>query len=390
MTRRVSNPAIQGDTVFVSSVSDFPAAVGGVITLADDRTYFLTTNVDLLGARIVTGQNSVMIGGSSENCILSSTGLASGTALVSSAWSFPCRFMAFNHGTALNLDATGNANQALDWFGVNFLNCSTIGTIKNYGNVILTSMAWLNSEGLTIDGTIGTVSLDKCLVQSVSGTALSLASTATITRRFRIFKSSVVAGAPGSTGLDVSTSATIPVESYQLDDVNFAGSGTRAAGVQHDDNKSLWINCKGVENSASTGLMTMQGNATATTITTQGVAVKAAGTTTFQSSVSQRFSHTDNRLTYTGAITRRFKVSIVASMLASNNTQLGSYIAKNGSLVSFSEIYTTADGNNRSENTAIQAIVELAQNDYIEFWIENDSGTNAVTVEDLTAIVQQI
>lgn len=390
MTRRVSNPAIQGDTVFVSSVSDFPAAVGGVITLADNRTYFLTTNVDLLGARIVNGQNSAIIGGSSENCILSSTGLASETALVSSAWSFPCRFMAFDHGTALNLDATGNANQALDWFGVNFLNCSTIGTIKNYGNVILTSLAWLNSEGLTFDGTIGTVSLDKCLVQSVSGTALSLASTATITRRFRIFKSSVVADAPGSTGLDVSTSATIPVESYQLDDVNFSGSGTLAAGVQNDDNKSLWINCKGVENSASTGLMTMQGNVTATTIATQGVAVKAAGTTTFQSSVSQRFSHTDNRLTYTGAITRRFKVSIVASMLAANNTQLGSYIAKNGIIVPFSEIYTTADGNNRSENTAVQAIVELAQNDYIEFWIENDSGTNSVTVEDLTAIVQQI
>lgn len=390
MTRRILNPGIQGDTVFVSSVSDFPPAVAGIITLVDNRTYFLTTNVDLLGARIVGGQNSVIIGGSSENCVLSSTGLDSGTALVSSSWSLPCRFMAFEHDTALNLDATGNANQALDWFGVNFLNCSTIGTIKNYSNVIMTSLAWLNSEGLTIDGSIGTVSFDKCLIQSVSGTALTLASTATITRRFRIFKSSIIAGAGGSTGIDVSASATIPVESYQLDDVSFSGSGTLAAGVQYDDNKSLWLNCKGVENSASTGLMTMQGNATATTIATQGVAVKAAGATTFQSTVSQRFSHSDNRLTYTGAITRRFKASIVASMLASNNTQLGSYIAKNGSVVSFSEIYTTADGNNRSENTAVQAIVELAENDYIEFWIENDSGTNAVTVEDLTAVVQQI
>jgi hypothetical protein len=390
MTRRIVNPAVQGETVFVSSVSDFPAPVAGVITLEDNRTYFLTGNIDLLGARLVGGQNSVIIGGSSENCILSSTGLAAGTPLFSSAWSCPVRFMAFSHGTALALDASGNANQAIDWFGVNFLNCATIGTMANYGNVVLTSAAWLNSEGMTIDGSIGTVSMDKCLVQSVSGTGLTVAATATISRRFRIFKSSVVAGALGTTGLDVSTSASIPVESYQLDDVNFAGSGTYTAGVQYDDNKSLWINCKGVENSASTGLMTFTGNTTATTISVQGVAVKAAGATTFQTTVSQRFSHSDNRLTYTGAITRRFRVAITASMLATNNTQVGSYIAKNGAVISFSEIYTTADGNNRSENVAVQTIVELTQNDYVEFWVENESGTNDITIEDMTVIVNEI
>jgi hypothetical protein len=390
MTRLIVNAAVQGETVFVSSVSDFPAPVAGVITLVDSRTYFLTGNIDLLGARLVGGQNSVIIGGSSENCVLSSTGLSAAVPLFSSAWSCPARFMAFSHGTALALDASGNANQAIDWFGINFLNCATIGTIANYGNVILTSMAWLNSEGMTIDGSIGTVSLDKCLVQSVSGTGLTVAATATISRRFRIFKSSVVAGALGTTGLDISTSASIPVESYQLDDVSFSGSGTHAAGVQYDDNKSLWINCKGVENSASTGLMTVTGNTTETTIATQGVAVKAAGSTTFQTSVSQRFSHSNNRLTYTGAITRRFRVAIVASMLATNNTRVGSYIAKNGVVVTFSEIYTTANGNNRSENVTVQTIVELTQDDYVEFWVENDNGTNNITVQDMTVIVNEI
>ena len=188
----------------------------------------------------------------------------------------------------------------------------------------------------------------------------------------------------------MSTSASVPVEGYILDTVNFAGGGTYITGVAFNDNKALFSNVNGVENSASVGLMTMQGNATATTITTQGVAVKAAGSTTFQSSVSQKFSHSDNRLTYTGSITRRFRVSVVASILASNNTQLGSYIAKNGSIISFSEIYTTADGNNRSENTAIQVITDLEENDYIEFFIENDTSTANVTVEDLSVIVEAL
>ena len=379
-----------GDTTFISEKADLPDPSGGIITLEDNKTYFITGPIDLTGDRLVAGQNTVILGGSSENCILSSTGLDSGTALLSSAYSLPCRFFAISHGTAINLDATGNSDQALDWIGVNFLNCATIGTIKNYGNAIFQLCAHLNSQGLTFDGSIGTIGFTDCLFNPpASGTALIFPSTLTVTRRFRVSYSAFVI-LSGETGINMSTSATIPVEGYILDTVNFAGGGTYITGVAFNDNKALFSNVNGVENSASVGLMTMQGNATATTIDTIGVAVKAAGTTTFQSSVSQKFSHSDNRLTYTGAITRRFRVSVVASILASNNTQLGSYIGKNGSIISFSEIYTTADGNNRSENTAIQVITDLAENDYIEFFVENDTSTANVTVEDLSVIVEAL
>jgi hypothetical protein len=380
----------QGDTVFVSEVGDFPASVGGVIQLEDSRTYFLTGNIDLMGSRLVGGQNSVILGGSSENCVLSSTGLDSGTALLSSAYSLPCRFFAITHDTAINLDATGNSNQALDWIGVNFLNCATIGTVKNYGNAIFQICAHLNSQGMTFDGSIGTIGFTDCLFNpTASGTALTFPSTLTITRRFRVSYSAFVI-LSGETGINMSTSATVPVEGYILDTVNFAGGGTYITGVAFNDNKALFSNVNGVENSASVGQMTMQGNATATTIDTIGVAVKAAGATTLDTDITQKFSHSDNRLTYAGAITRRFKVSVVASVLASNNTQLGSYIAKNGSILTKSEIYTTADGNNRSENTAVQVITDLAENDYIEFFIENDTSTADVTVEDMSVIVEAL
>lgn len=38
-------------------------------------TYFITSIVDLNGDRLIAGQNTVLIGGSSKNCGLKSTGL---------------------------------------------------------------------------------------------------------------------------------------------------------------------------------------------------------------------------------------------------------------------------------------------------------------------------
>jgi len=59
--------------ILVDEKSDLPSASGGVITLADNYTYFFTTTVDLTGDRIVAGQNTTIIGGSSENCRIKST-----------------------------------------------------------------------------------------------------------------------------------------------------------------------------------------------------------------------------------------------------------------------------------------------------------------------------
>src|SRR5574343_247173 len=81
---------IDGGIRFINSAEDFPEAVNGVITLEDNKTYFICGNIDLEGDRILCGQNTTILGGSSESCSLSSTGL-SGTALITSEWSLPIR-----------------------------------------------------------------------------------------------------------------------------------------------------------------------------------------------------------------------------------------------------------------------------------------------------------
>lgn len=381
--------ALPADTfVFVDSAADFPPANGGVITLVDNVTYFVTTSVDLQGSRLVGGQNTTILGGSSENCRLKSTGLT-GTALITSEWSLPMRGITLEADIALNLDATANANQALDWFGVNFTDCATVGTIKGYTNFIMTDSAFLNSSGLTFDGSIGTIGVTQSLFDAASGgTAIILPATLTVTRRFRIIYSSFVA-LSGETALNVSTSATIPVEGYILDNCNFSGGGTYTTGVAFSDNKARWDNNRGIQNSAAIGFMYMQNNATATTVASVGVAYKAAGTTT-NDAITQKFTHTSNRLTYTGALSRDFRVLVAATITSGANNEVGLYIAKNGTVIGNSEQYITANAAGRAEGGGCQTVISLATNDYLELFVENDTAATNITVEFLSMIVEAL
>ncbi len=123
--------------IFVGTKNDLPPTVNGIITLKDNYTYFFTTTVDLEGDRLVAGQNTTILGGSSENCRIKSTGISTTTALLSSNYSLPLRNITLEAPYAINLDATGYGTQALDWFGVNFTDCAKVGIISSYNNFIM-------------------------------------------------------------------------------------------------------------------------------------------------------------------------------------------------------------------------------------------------------------
>lgn len=376
---------------FVDTPDDFGTPQGGVYTLEDNRTYIVTTTVDLDGARLVGGQNTTIRGWSSENCRLKSTGLV-GTALLTTTKSTPMLNLTIEADVALDMDASAEVDdQALDWNGVNFTNCATVGTIKGFSNVIWVNCAVLDSSGLTFDGTIGTVGFDGCIFVGVPGqSTIILPATYTATRRFRMIYSAVVAFA-GATGVDASASATIPVESFIFDTVSFSGGATYVSGIDQTDNRSLWVNNTGVINTATTGFMTMQGNVTVTSVAAANVEYKAAGTTTLDTGVSQKFSMpADNRLQYDGAINRQFRCTAVLTATSGNNVQVGTYFAKNGTVLPTSETYTTTDGNGRRENMAMQTVVELTQGDYIEVFVENATNTTDVTVSDLSVIIEAL
>lgn len=374
--------------VLVNQKSDLPTPSTGVINLSANVTYYFTNVVDLTGDRLVCGANTTILGGSSENCRIKSTGLSS-VALITSSYSLPIRNITIEADVALNLSGDG-VTTALDWFGVNFTDCNTVGTIANYTNFVMSDSAFLNAQGLTFDGTIGTIGMSNCLFDcKASGTAITLPSTLTVSRRFRIIYSSFVA-LSGETALNVNSSAVISSERYILDTVNFSGGGTYTTGVSYTDNKALFVNCVGITNTSTKGFMYILNNTTDTTIgvPNTNVWVKASGTTT--SGVNSKFTHSTNRLTYNGAFTNSFLVTVnttVRSAVSNQSISIG--VAKNGTIIAESEGIIRTVTANVEQGGSTQAVLEMVSTDYVELFIRNTSSAD-IRVTDFNFNVVKI
>ena len=376
--------------VEVNALTDLPSASGGVITLAAGYTYLFLKHIDLLGSRLVCGADTVIVGWSSENCSITSTGLSAATALVTSVYSLPIRSISFTHDLVFNLDGDGTTT-ALDWFGVNLLNCASAGTIKDYTNFVFGDGALLNSGGFTFDGTIGTIAFSNSLFDTASTkTAINILSTCTISRRLRIIYSSFVT-LSGETGVNFNTSATVGDEKYILDTVNFSGGGTYTTGVDSTSNKSLFANCVGITNTSTKGLLYMINNATDTTIggPNVNVWVKAAGTTT-SGSLSKFTMPSNNRLTYTGAFNQSFMVYVnTAVRSAASNQNISIGVAKNGTILAESEMTIRTSTANQEHPGSTLAIIDMVATDYIELFVRN-TGSTDVRVSDLNMNIVKI
>jgi len=384
------------ELVFVNDKSDLPTAVGGVITLGANITYYITAHVDLTGDRLVGSANTTILGASSENCSITSTGLSASSYLFESDYTTPIRHITIKDVTlavAINKNNTATPPVALDWTGLNFSGCSTNLYCGDVDNFIYSKGAVLGSGKFTFAGEVGTIGIDNSLFTG-DGTAyniIELLSTASVTRRFRAIYSSFVAFG-STTAISVDNSAVIPTDSYILDTCNFSGGGTYIAGIGSttSDNEPRFVNCKGILNSASIGNYYMSENTTVTTISGVGVATKILGTTT-ANTINQKFTHTNNRLAYIGELQKDFSVTSIASFTGSgNNKKFGLYVAYNGTIIPSSEMYATTDGNNRAESIAIQTILPMRTNDYIEIWIENATDGTDVTVQYLNTIIKEL
>jgi hypothetical protein len=245
--------------IFVNAKADFPAAVSGVITLLEGKTYVVTTSIDLLGDRLVTGGVCNLFGTSSETSFLTSTGLGASTALITSIYTIVLERISFKDvGTCFSID--GNTNLvALDWKAVNFINIPNVGVINKCDNFIFDTGAFLGSEGLRFTGTIGTIGLNNSLFSGSgsAGNILELDASCIITRRFRMIYSSVIAFS-STVGINVNASVTLTDERYILDTINFSGGGTYVSGITQTSNKALFINCVGITNTAVNGQLYMQ------------------------------------------------------------------------------------------------------------------------------------
>lgn len=381
---------IQNPLYFINSLVDFPSPVDGVITLLDNSTYYLNGTIDLLGVRIVAGRNTSIIGGSSENTFLLSSGLTE-TALITSEWALPMRNITLIADIGLNLIANQTELQALDWVSVNFINTSNVGTISGYTNTTFFNCAFLMSAGLKFDGSIGTIAFNQCLFRGVdSESVITILDTATVERRFRIIYSSFVL-ASGMTGITITDTPSIPVESYILDNVNFSGGGTYISGLDDNSNKTLFVKCVGIVNTTVNGQLYINNNAVATAVAATNTFYKAAGTTT-PSVDNKKYLHSNNRLTNDAVIERRYLVQCTLSFNSGNNNvcEFGFFDSKLNDIRLPSRVKSTANAAGRAESVTLFCVVNHAAGDYIEVHVANTSSTNNITVTDMNLIITEV
>ena len=133
-------------------------------------------------------------------------------------------------------------------------------------------------------------------------------------------------------------------------------------------------------NTVLDGLLSIQGNSTATTIAGAGDAVLVAGTWVVQKS-GVGAGTTGGRITYTGSSSQQVKIdasiSVKAASASGQNASL--YVAKNGTIVTASRVNTEVDAT-VEKNINVAWIETAGQNDYFELFVANEAGTDDLVV----------
>jgi hypothetical protein len=386
--------------IFVGSKNDLPPAINGVINLKDNYTYFFTTTVDLEGDRLVAGDNTTILGGSSENCRIKSTGIATDVALLSSVYSLPMRNITLEAPYAIYLHASIPSVHALDWFGVNFTNCAKVGIISSYNNFIMLDGAFLNSQDLTFNGTTGTVGFNQCLFTGNFGlggtkSILNFPSTFTCTRRIRVTVCSFIVPS-GYTGITVQNGVTFTSpESFILQTCNFSGPGTKLGISTHTDidkRDAFFEGNRGIDNSFVVGQYYMKNNNVQTSFASTDTYVKIAGVTTTAGATNSKFIHSDNRLTCDAGVEREYLTQVSATIISSTDTicSLGIFDSSNGNDILEASTQEFECVNGVPITVHITDVHKHNLGEYVEIHISNLQDTNPITVSSLNVLVTQL
>lgn len=385
----LDSPSNYGVT-YVRSLSDLPTPVNSIITLSASQSYLITNRIDLSGNRIVTQLPTSIYGINSDISRITSTGLNPDMPLLSTTNDVFLRDLTFqNNATMLALESATLSNNAFLNRCI-FRNCSSLGLIKNYDTSLFDTIFCYNVGGMKFDGTMATVTFFQSIISTYPNTTgVTLLSTAFIGRKFRLSFMSFVNSDSTSIGINVLSGATIPAEGFILEAITFSPSGTAVLGISSSDNRAEIINCTNIKNSSSVAQLFMSANSVPTTIPNTTSFFKMSGTS-LAGPLLEKFSISNNRITYTGTLERGFLVTAAATVTSSGGNDLIVAVGKNGVVENFSWGGVTAAGGGAFVGVTSQVFISLKQNDFLEFFVRNTSGNNAITVANLNMVLRSV
>lgn len=377
--------------IVVQQLADFPAPVGGVITLADNVVYQICGAINLGANRIVCGENTVLSGfDSSLSKLISSQ--ASIDLISTTKELFIEKLTITASGTGSRaIYANGDGTKSIRIRQCAFIGCARVGTIINYyGAIVDSCFLFYCSQGWDCDGTFRSILHDKCGSTSPNSgfTYLTIPSTFTATVRLIIANCGIDVPAL-TTGLSVNGAASIPVEGYVIVASAFTGAGAFTAGLDENSAKSYWKANIGLFDTYPHAGYYMDNNVSATTIPNTTSYVKLVGAT--QAADTTGFTLTANKSLYTGSKQRKFLVSgCVSISSAIPNQSVIVAIAVNGNIVNASRSQAQTGLSSQTETFPVSAVVTLNPNDYVELFARNTSTSSNLTWKDGNVFITEI
>lgn len=377
----------QTNVVFVNAMTDFPAAVAGVVTLNAGVTYIITNNVSTAN-RFQCAQNSDIVGYIATGSKLTYTG--SGDMFT--GLDVGCSFMDVNldcptASNVWNFSETVGSTKNLIIRSVSVDNCLKIATINDLQSAFFESVLFSNATNGAqfLGGTFASITFDTVSFVTSSATFVGIDFGTSVSQTIRI-RGSFFNG-PGSsigikgaaananltatgTGLVVGNTflgSLTPVDTINLlEDVNWAGEGN--TGLENTHQASLSHNSAG----------------TTVVIATISVGVIIAGT--WVDVDSDHFTVNGAGLvTYNGLTPFRVEIDaiVTADPVSGGAQDFKVCVAVNGAVIAAS---TTPARAAAGDLIAVPVTwqVTLAPGATISLFLQNDSGTTNFNVTKAT------
>lgn len=366
---QISNTEIpeSTQTIVVYSIDDFPAPVAGVITLAADTEYKVQNDISSSN-RFVLSDKTILGGADGWLTTLEYTGAGSMLTATDADVSIKEIYLSCPSGTLYNISSTTGYHRFKHINGnVDALN---IGNLDNLGYVYCYNVVYfLTGNGFTFSNNFAIVLIDTCGITIDSGTGNGFTLGTATFDFFTIDKGLVNVNTTGYviSGLAASANINTGGLGVVVNSKNFGTSIVSDNITSYDDLWEAQLNSRLI-NSFDLCLAT---HAAATIAIAAAATPVIVGATWLEEDTHRFTVAVGGRFTYTGKGTH---VSVTASIsadiaLASDNVSF--FLYKNSVQITNSRAqrYFTAGS---IGNLVLIWDIELATNDYLELWVQND------------------